>query len=127
MDDNNNHPPTLITLARRVGRTGLGLLQNRGELLLLELQEEKGRAIGLLIAAFGLFFAAMMAVLLITATVIFIVPEAARIYVAGGFALLYVVGAVFAYIAIKSGLKRVPFGQTLTELRKDRAWLETLE
>jgi len=125
--ENNHHAPTLVTLARRIGRTGLGLLQNRGELLLIELQEEKGRAIGLLIGAMALIFAGAMALVLVTATIIFIVPKPARIYVAGGFILLYVLGAIFAFISIRSQLKRAPFGQTLAELKKDQAWLQSLE
>jgi len=125
--DNNNQSPTFLTLAQRIGRTGLGLLQNRGELFFLELQEEKGRALGLLIGAMGLFFAAMMAVLLITATIIFLVPEQTRVYAAGGFALFYLLGATWAFFSIKSQLKRTPFAQTLSELKKDRTWLESLE
>jgi uncharacterized membrane protein YqjE len=126
MDD---HPPTpsFLSLGRRIARTGLGLLQNRAELLFLELQEEKGRAILLIVGAVGLLFASMMTLLLITGTVIFLVPEGARAYTAGGFALLYFLGALFAFFAIKHQLKRAPFIQTLAELRKDRTALDSFE
>jgi uncharacterized membrane protein YqjE len=127
MGPDNNHPPRFTTLAQKIGRTGLGLLHNRGELLMVELQEEKGRAILLLVGAITLSFLGIMSVMLVTGTIIFLVPEELRLYVAGVFALLYAGGAVFAYFSIKNLLKRTPFGQTLSELKKDRVWFESLE
>jgi uncharacterized membrane protein YqjE len=127
MGPDNSHPPGFGKLVQKIGRTGLGLLHNRGELLMVELQEEKGRAILLLVAAIALSFLGILAILLVTGTIIFLVSEGARLYVAGAFAVLYAGGAVFAYFNIKSLLKRAPFGQTLTELKKDRIWFESLE
>jgi uncharacterized membrane protein YqjE len=91
------------------------------------LQEEKGRAILLLVGAITLSFLGIMSVMLVTGTIIFLVPEELRLYVVGVFALLYAGGAVFAYFSIKNLLKRTPFGQTLSELKKDRVWFESLE
>src|SRR5207249_8894202 len=102
MADSNNHSPNPGTLLGKIGKTGLGLLQNRGELLLIELQEEKARAVALIIWGIGLLFLAIMTTLLLTATIIFLFPRDYWIYVAGGFTLLYLLGAIGAFFMIKS-------------------------
>ena len=127
MADSNNHSPNPGTLLGKIGRTGLGLLQNRGELLLIELQEEKTRAIQLLIWAIGLLFLGIMTMLLLTGTVIFLFPEEYRKYAAIGFTVLYLIGTVSVALWLKAALKRVPFPATLAEVRKDREWLDSLQ
>jgi len=69
----------------------------------------------------------MRAVLLGTATIIFLVREETRVDAGGGFAVCYRLGAAGAVLGMKSQLRRTPFGQTLSELKKDRTWLESLE
>jgi uncharacterized membrane protein YqjE len=70
MGEDNNQAPGLATLLQRVGRTSLGALRNRAELLAVEWQEEKARLAQLLIWSLGLLVLALMALGLITATII---------------------------------------------------------
>src|SRR2546423_45002 len=121
-----DHPPGVLPLLSKLARTGLGVLQNRGELLLIELQQEKARLIELLIWGAGLLFLAFMGVMLLTATIIFLFPEGLRLWVAAGFAVLYLAGAVAAFFTIKSLLKNPPFAETIEQVRKDGEWLDSL-
>jgi uncharacterized membrane protein YqjE len=127
MADNNHHFPGFTGLLRKLGRTGLGALQNRGELVSVEWREENARLTEILIWAFGLAFFAMAGLLLLTATIILLIPPEFRIYAFAGFTVLYLAGALAAWFNIKTLLKHEPFAESLTQLRKDSVWLESLK
>ena len=127
MSDNNNDRPGLATLAQRLGKTALGALGNRGELFAVEWQQEKERLLELILCAVGLLFVGMMGVLLLTATIIFLFPEQYRLFVAAGFTVLYLGGAVFLFISLKSMLKREPFEETIGQFKKDRALFDAFQ
>ena len=122
----NHHPPGLGHSARRLADNALAAVQTRLELFALELQEEKTSAVGLLIWVCTALFFGMMALITITATVILMCPPEARVFVAGGFALVYAIGAVWAYTRLRARLKdqAAPFSDTISEFRKDREWLQ---
>jgi len=123
----NNHTAGLGTLASRIGRTALGALTNRGELLTIEWQQEKERLTRLLLLSVGMMFLGMMGALLLTATIIFLFPEESRIYVAAGFTILYLGGAGFAFFKLMALIKQEPFEESLKQLRKDRSLLDVFE
>jgi len=123
----NDHQPEFATMARKFAHTGLGALGNRAELFVVEWQEEKARLVEVMVWAVGLLFVCIMAMLLVTATIIFLFPEDERIYAAAGFAFLYLVGAVAAGFTIRSRLKRAPFAESIEQIRKDRLCFESLE
>ena|SRR2546422_62425 len=127
MAGNGQQPPGLGTLATRLARTGLGLLRNRAELFALEWEEERARLIELLVWGVGLVFLAFMAMMLITATIIFLVPQEFRVYVAAGFAVLYLAGAVVSFLTLKSLLKEEAFSESMRQVKMDRLWLESLK
>ncbi len=127
MTSDGHRSPGFLTLAKRLGCTFAGALQNRAELLVLEWQEEKARMSELLVWGLGLVFLSIMALVLLTGTIILACPEGARVYVAAGFTLVYVAGAVWALTTFKGLLKRAPFSGTLEQLRKDRLWLDSLK
>src|SRR5437867_433534 len=127
MAANNQHTSGLGTLARRLGRTALGALQNRGELLAVEWRQEQARLTKLLALCLGLMFLGMLGVLLLTGIIIFLFPEGLRLYVAAGFAVLYLAGAGVALFGLKSLLKQEPFSETLAQLEKDRELLDVFE
>jgi uncharacterized membrane protein YqjE len=116
--------PGLGTLVRKTFATGLGALQNRSELFMVELQEEKSRLIQLIIRGVGALFLAMMTALLVTGAVIFLVPEEHRIWAVAGFAALYLGGTIWAVLSLKALLKRIPFGDTIAEFKKDSELME---
>jgi uncharacterized membrane protein YqjE len=126
MAEENGHKPGLAQLVSSLARAGVGMVHNRGELLALEWQEEKARQVELLFFACLLSFMGFVGLSLLTAIVIFLFPEDLRLYVAGMFALLYLSGATWAGFTIKSLLKRAPFSESLEQLNKDRAWLDSL-
>jgi len=127
MAENNHEPPGFLALLRKVGVTALGALQNRGELLVIELQEEKARLLELFVWALGLLCLAMMGLLLLTATIIYLFAEEYRLYVAAAFTILYFAGAAVAFFTLRSLLRRPTLPETLTQVRKDRLWLESLD
>ena len=123
----NNHTAGLGTLASRIGKTTLGALTNRGELLAVEWQQEKARLTELLILAIGLMFLGMLGALLLTATIIYLFHEEYRLYVAAGFTILYLGGAGFVFFKLRALVSEEPFSETLKQLRKDRSLLDVFE
>jgi uncharacterized membrane protein YqjE len=124
---NPNESPSLGTLLRKTVATGIGALQNRGELVLVELQEERSRLIRLVILGIVASFLVMMTVLLITGAIIFLLPEGYRFFAVGGFALLYLAGTVWTIFALKALLTQIPFGTTLSEFKKDAELAEAFD
>ncbi len=129
MTESDSNTPGLISLVRKATLTALASLQNRGELFVVELQEEKNLAIELLIWALAACFLAMMFAVVLTVTLIWLFPEDLRIYAAGGFCILYLVGAVLALLNLKALMKHStpPFPDSIAEVKKDREWLESLK
>lgn len=109
--------------------TLLATVQNRLELFAVELQEEKCRLIEALVWAAAVIFLAIMAVTMLTLTVVFwagiILGEEALFWTLGGFTLLYVTVAYGAFRALKQRLckRPLPFAETIAELKKDRECL----
>jgi uncharacterized membrane protein YqjE len=124
-DNNHDNPPGLRALVARLAHTGAGVLRNRGELLSVEWQQEKARLTEVLAWTVVLLFLAVMGMILLTATIILLFPEDKRIYVAGGFTILYLAGAVAAWFALRSLLRQEPFQESLQQVRKDVEWLQT--
>src|SRR5579871_204226 len=110
--------PTLGRLARRTTATILGALQNRAELLAVEFEEENDRMLKLVLFGVSALFFAMLTILLITATIIFLVSEEYRVYAALGFAVLYLLVTIGAVLVLKGLLKRTPFADSLDQFKK---------
>jgi uncharacterized membrane protein YqjE len=130
MNENDDSNPSRLTdRLRRAAATGVAALQNRGELLVIELQEEANRVIELFIWAALACFLGIVFLALMTGVILFLLPEGYRLYAAAGFAALYLLGAVLAWLNLKDLLKSSPppFAGTLGELEKDREWLESCE
>lgn len=117
--------PGLFSLLRRVARTGSGAVQNRFELLSVEWQQERARLTALLFWSAVLAFMGLAAVILLTATVLFLVPEDYRVWAAAGFTLVYLGGALVAWLTLKKVLKEDPFPETLHQLKQDGVWLDS--
>lgn len=119
--------PTLGRLARRTVSTCLGALQNRAELFALEFEEENDRLMKMVIFGVMGMFLGMMTILLVTALVIFLVPEEHRVWAALGFAVLYLAGAVGSGLAVKGLLKQTPFAESLKQIKKDSELLDAFK
>lgn len=119
--------PTLGRLARRTAATLLGALQNRAELLAVEFEEEHDRMLKLVLFGVSALFLAMLSVILFTATIIFSVPEAYRVYTTLAFAVLYLLGTIAAIFVVKGLLKKTPFTESLDQLKKDAELLDAFK
>lgn len=129
MDATEVNPPGIISLLRKAAMTGFGVLHNRTELFLVELQEEKNRVLELAIWIGLALFLGFMFMVVLTATIIFLFSPERRVYAAGAFAFLYFVGMVLALLNLKALVKRVslPFSDSIEEFKKDRKWLDSLK
>src|SRR2546423_107651 len=119
--------PVLGRLVQKLSSTTIGALQNRVELLAVELGEEKGRLLEMVLVGVGLLFLVMMGLVALTATIVFLFPEEYRIYALGAFALLYLAGAVVAFFMLKGVLKQPPFAETIRQVKKDAEWIESIK
>src|SRR3954468_22587409 len=118
--------PGLFDSGRRLLDHALGAFSNRVELLAIEFKEEKTNVVELFICVAAALFFAMMTVIVLTATVILLFPEEWRGYAAGGFCAVYLIGAIWSFLQLRTRLKQsgVPFAETINELKKDREWLQ---
>lgn len=112
--------------ARRLASNAVGAVQNRIELFALELREEKNQAVSVLIWVCAAALCGLMALVAFTAMVILFVPEDKRAYAAGGFLILYLGLAVFAFLKARGRMsdETPPFSATIDEFRKDQEWLQ---
>jgi len=122
-----NDAASLSTLLGGIGRTGVGCLQNRTELLALEWQEEKAHVAELLLWTVGLLFTAVMTALMLTATIVFLFPATWRVYALAAFTILYLIGGIVTFTTLKKRLKHQPFEESLNQVKKDALWLESLK
>jgi len=125
MNGVEQHTPGLFYSGRRMLDHALGAFHNRVELLAVEFKEEKTNAVQLLLCVVAALFFAMMTVVVLTATIILLFPQDSRVYAGGGFCLLYLIGAIWSILKVKSRLKQngTPFAESINELKKDREWL----
>jgi uncharacterized membrane protein YqjE len=125
MEERDQEAPGVMQVAGRLVQTALGALQNRGELISVEWQEEKAKLVESLIWGIAFACLAMLGIGMFTALIIFLFPENLRIYAVAGFALLYLAGAIIAWGCMKGLLKQEPFTESIAQLRKDAACLES--
>ena len=104
---------------RKIGGIVAAVLQNRADLLALELQEEKYRLVEVLILVGIALALGMMALFVFTGVIIFAVPEAYRLWVACGLGVLYLLGIVMLASRIKRALKNQPFPESINQIKKD--------
>ena len=123
---NHNKDSGWTTATRRLASNAVGAVQKRIELFALELREEKTQAVGVLIWVCVAVLCGLMALVAITATVVLFIPEDKRAFAAGGFALLYLLMAVVAYLRARARMNQEtrPFSATIEEFRKDQEWLQ---
>jgi uncharacterized membrane protein YqjE len=93
----------------------------------VEWQEEKERLSNLLVLSLGLAFLAILTIGLVIGTLVVILPAEYRVYALGGSAVLCGGGGAWAWIKVKSLLKKTPFAESIDQVRKDTHWLERTE
>jgi uncharacterized membrane protein YqjE len=101
--------------------------QERVELFSLELQEEKLRLIQTFIWISAASFAAAIALIFGSLTVVYLLWDTARVALLGGLTVVYTAAAVAIVVAFRQFLTRQPraLGATIDELKQDRACIPT--
>ena len=125
MDEASHESDGVLARAQRILRTLFDLAQSRLELFLVELQEERVQLFDalLLVAVFGV--CGLLALVLLTFTLVLIFWENHRVLVLILLTLGYAVGAGIAFWKLRNRLQRWPaFTATFDQLKKDRACFE---
>ena len=119
MSSGNHHTPSLTSTLGRLARVGLGAVRLRAELFAVEWQEERFRMTQVMLYGLGAAFLGFLGLILLTAIVIFLFPPELRLYVMAGFTVLYWLGAIGAWLGLRSLLEHEPFSDTIEQTRKD--------
>jgi len=123
--DENSSPRGILGSLRNLGRSAVAVLQNRAELFSVELEEQKQRLVRLLILAGAALFLGNTALLTVSATIVVLAGEQARVAVLIGLSIIYVASAVWFFLALRKELRSAPppFKDSISELKKDSDWL----
>ena len=122
MDSPTSSSPSFIKNLTALGDNLLGALQERLELVSIELAEEKYRLVRLIIWISAAVFAGGMTLSFATLTIVYLLWDTARLAALGGFTLLY--GGVLVWVIVM--LRRQfthqpkPFEATIESLTEDR-------
>lgn len=116
-------PPSVLSSLRSLGDGLLASVQDRLELISIELQEEKLRLIQTFIWICAAVFSGLMAIVFASLTLVYLFWESARLAVLGGLTLFYASALVVVVVAFRRYLARQPrpFAATLEEINEDRA------
>jgi uncharacterized membrane protein YqjE len=110
---------------RRLVQTGLAMIRNRLELLLVEFQEERLQFFEALLLAGIVLVLGSMTLAVITCTVVVLCLSAKRFDLLFGLGLAYLLGTIIAFLRLRKRLRNwIPFSATLAEVKKDLACLE---
>ena len=125
MDDPHESSTGLLDSVRRLVDTGLGLAQTRLELLSVELQQEKHRFVELLVWAFLAVALGLVALIMVSFTIVVLFWESARVLVLVVLGILYVAATIWAVCRLRRLLRsgRRPLHDTIEEFKKDRSCL----
>ena len=119
--------PGILDSVRALADGLLATVQDRIELISVELQEEKYRLIQVFIWISAAVFAGMMAITFASITLVYLLWDSARLAALGGLTLLYTGAAVAIVVAFRRHLARQPrpFAATLDEIKVDRSCIRT--
>lgn len=125
MEPSTEDTPGLLQSLKRLGRTALGIAENRLELLLVELEEERWRVVDALFLIASATVLASITLITGTLAIVMLFPpghRAAALAVVSGVYLLATLGIV---LKLRNRLKVWrSFSASLGELKKDKACLD---
>jgi uncharacterized membrane protein YqjE len=126
MDEGTGSSSGALASLRRLVDTGLGLAQNRLELLSVELQEEKHRLVELLALTFTTVALGLMALIVISFTIVVLFWENGRLPVLIILSVLYIGATLWASFSLRALMRNGdrPLRSSLEELAKDRECLQ---
>jgi uncharacterized membrane protein YqjE len=125
METSTEPSPGLFSSLKGLLNTALAGVENRIELFLVELREERVRVFDVLLLGCAAAVLGFMALLTVTVTLVVIFWDSARVPVLVALSAGYSVGAIAVIWRLKVRLRKwSSFSATLDELKKDRACLE---
>ena len=122
----SSNPVGILGSLRSLGDGLLAMAQDRLQLVVLELQQEKLHLIQTFIWISAAFFTGMMALIFANLALVYFFWETARLAVLGGLAAFYALSLVAIVLAYRRHLARraAPFAATRQELEADRACIQ---
>ena len=125
MDTSTEPSPGLFRAIRRLLNTALAGIENRIELFLVELREERFRIFEVLLLGCAGALLGFMALLTVTVTLVVVFWDSARVQVLVGLSACYSLATIGILWRLKVLLRNwSSFSATLEELKKDRACFE---
>ena len=125
MDTSPEPSPGLFSAVGRLLNTALAGVENRIELFLVELREERFRVCDVLLLGCAGAVLGFMALLTVTVTLVVIFWDSARVQVLVALSAGYSLATIGVLWRLKVRLRTwSSFSATLDELKKDRACLE---
>jgi uncharacterized membrane protein YqjE len=119
--------PGILHSVRTLADNVLATVEDRVELVSVELQEEKYRLIQVFIWISAAVFTGVMAITFASITLVYLLWDGARLAALGGLTLLYTGAMVTIVVAFRRYLARQPrpFAATLEEIKVDRTCIRT--
>lgn len=116
----------MVNSVRSFMASWVALLRTRVEILSLELEEQREWMEHLMILTVAAIFCVCFGMLLLTLFVVVLFWENYRLWVLGGFALLYLGGGLGLVMSLRKKSRNRPriFSTTATELAKDHSYLQ---
>ena len=125
MDEPGQSGKGVFASLRRLLKTGFAIAQNRLELFLIELQEERWQLFDTLLLLGVVLILAAMTLLVFTVTIVVLCLRADRLDLLVALMLLCLAATIIAVWRLRSRLKGwAPFSATVAELKKDKACLD---
>lgn len=119
--------PGVIGSLRGLAATAVGVARTRLQLLANELEEQRIRALEMVVLGAVALFCGAMALLLITAFIVIALWDQHRLWALGGLTVLYGVGCIAALSVLKGRASGRPkaFSASLAELARDEEALRS--
>ncbi|MEO6874487.1 MAG: phage holin family protein [Opitutaceae bacterium] len=123
MENPSSTSPGFLHSIHTLAASLLATVEDRIELVSVELQEEKHRLIQTFIWISAAIFTGFMAIAFASLTIVYLLWESARLYALGGLTLLYTAALVAIIVAFRRFIARQPkpFAATLSEIKLDRS------
>ena len=125
MDPSTESSPGLFSSVKRLLNTALAGVENRVELFLVELREERVRIFEVLLLGCAAAVLGFMALLVVTVTLVVIFWDSARVPVLVVLSVGYCLATIGLVWRLTIRLRKwSSFSTTLDEIKKDRACLD---
>ncbi|OFZ46252.1 MAG: hypothetical protein A2381_11585 [Bdellovibrionales bacterium RIFOXYB1_FULL_37_110] len=116
--------PGFIELCKKLLSNSLTVVQQRVELINIELLEERSRLLTAIFLVSGVMIFILMMFLMLTLGLLLLCDENYRLMLVGILFLVYLgLGAICFYLLLKQIYRKTIFSTTLNELRKDQECL----